>query len=83
MSKEHTPLPYEILHRQIICTPKTPVAVAFVNKATDAVFVNRACNNHYQLVEALEGMIDSFKPETDRQTDAYNDAVELLKTLNQ
>jgi len=50
----------------------------------NAQFIVKACNSHEELIDALEGMVDTFKTlptKTNRQQDALDEAQELLTEL--
>lgn len=62
MTQKHTPLPWYKNHRDEIVHETLPVKIATMHREgneheqleANAAFIVRACNSHYELLEALE-----------------------------
>ncbi len=83
---KHTPLPWHISNHAfggadtgakiivrsnkaiVVCA--ATVHIGGVNAETNAAFIVRACNSHYELLEALRNMVRLYEPngETDQKS---------------
>lgn len=61
---KHSPLPWQVREKQILALNGDDlfhIETADIFKQEDADFIVRACNSHYELIEALEMIIARSK----------------------
>ena len=75
MTQKHTPLPWKIGSTRadgynfttIVNEKKAYIATVDIeNETENAAFIVRAVNNHYQLIEALEALVNADSYELDQ-----------------
>jgi pyridoxal biosynthesis lyase PdxS len=81
--KNHTPTPYTNESNLIYAEDKVLFAVTHKdyaksnNPTANAEFIVKACNNHYQLLEALKSLIEDLDGEM--LTTGINDSIQKAK----
>ena len=85
MTHKHTPTPWGYNVDAITKTKQTPNGLMQekicygVKNTYDAEFITRACNNHYELLEALEDLLQAWNGEQVFTFEHWADAEKAIK----